>query len=166
MDNCSHHNIIALETVKESDSFIEKYFTTYYPKTHNVTYRNKGANLGLALKAISKVLADEYIMQITGRYHFMDTYFLKAMENNPGYDFYGKDTGYDNYFTGAFGMRTTYFVDWINTTDWDQLNLQMINFENSLKKYCQSNNLKKYMFDSLHMDCNIFGHGTPERVFI
>jgi len=40
----------------------------------------------------------------------------------------------------------------------------MINLEKSVWNYSKNNNLKCYEFDSLHIDCNIFGNGAPQRV--
>jgi hypothetical protein len=162
--NVQREKVIFLECFATS-SFIEEFYPVYYSNTHNPDYQNIGANLGLALRNFleSYDTDESLICQITGRYLFQDRYFLDTVEQNPGYDFYGKDVG-GQYFTGCFAMKKHYFIDWVNKTDWDELNYKMINFEKSIFDYVQSNNLKTYHFDSLHMSCNVFGKGNPCKI--
>ena len=103
---------------------------------------------------------DDLICQMTGRYHFRDRYFFDTIHKNPGYDFYGKNVD-GQYFTGCFAMRKEYLIDWLNTTDWTQLNSRMLNIEKSLFDYVKTNNLRAYEIDSIHMNCNVFGKGNP-----
>ena len=89
-----------------------------------------------------------------------------GIEKNPGYDFYGKYMGGGNFFTGAFAMKKEYFIKWVNETDWDELNYRMINFETSIKNFVVNNGLKMYNFDTIHMDCNVFEKGNPQRGYV
>ena len=101
------------------------------------------------------------VIQFTGRYNFIDDTFFTIIENNPGYDFYGKLFEVENqYFTGCFAMKTEYMVEWVNSVDWDYLNCAMINIEKSLRDYVVSKNLKTYHLDVINIDCNIFGDGA------
>ena len=162
-NNIKKHKIIFLETVLKKGSFIEKYYPVYYSGCHNSTYRNKGSNLGNALKNFlsNNKVNEDLVIQLTGRYNFIDDTFFTSIENNPGYDFYGKLFEVeDQYFTGCFAMKTEYMIEWVNSVDWDYLNYAMINIEKSLRNYVVSKNLKTYHLDVVNIDCNIFGDGT------
>jgi hypothetical protein len=154
--------VIFLESVITEGSFIEKYYPVYYSKIHNPDYQNIGANLGNSMKKLFEIFHpdDDLICQMTGRYHFRDRYFFDTIHQNPGYDFYGKNVD-GQYFTGCFAMRKEYLIDWLNTTDWTQLNSRMLNIEKSLFDYVKTNNLRAYEIDSIHMNCNVFGKGNP-----
>lgn len=154
--------VIFLESVIDKSSFIEKYYSVYYSKTHNPDYQNIGANLGNSMKRLFEIFHtdEDLICQMTGRYHLKDRYFFDTILQNPGYDFYGKDVG-GQYFTGCFALKKDYLIDWLNITDWDQLNYRMINIEKCLYDYVKTNNLKVYEIDSIHMRCNVFGKGNP-----
>ena len=105
---------------------------------------------------------DEYAVYLTGRYSFTDNTFFDIMESNPGCDFYGKNDGTDQYFTGCFAMKKKYMIDWLNKTDWDHINSNMINFEQTLWDYVKDNNLFTCELKDMGMECNVFGAGTPQ----
>lgn len=167
-ENYKQHNILWLECVSNKIEYVGNTFPVYYSNCHNPKYLNKGSNLGNALKKLFQQydVSNDLVVQITGRYHFTDTYFFDTIEKNPDYDLYAKNDGYDQYFTGCFALRGKYFIDWVNETNWDLLNDRMINIEKSLWVYSKTRNLKSYEFDSIHMKCNIFGNGIPEEVYI
>jgi hypothetical protein len=166
-----YYKIIFIETVKEKDSFIENYYPVFYSKCHNKNYTNQGSNLGLSLKSFfekNDFNDDDLIIQTTGRYHFIDSYFFNTLENNKGFDFYGLERegpgiGQYQYFTGCFALRKKYFEDWLNITNWDNLNSDNINFEKSLYDYIKSKRLSTFILDKINMDCNIFAKGKPDR---
>lgn len=165
-ENACEHNIVWLECVSDKQpSYLNDEFPYYCTNSHNPNYFNQGANHGNALKKFFSdcCVDDDLTVQITGRYHFIDTYFFDTIQENPGYDFYGKQVD-NQYFTGCFAMKTKYLIDWVDKTDWDELNFKMINFEKSIYDYVQTNNLKAYHCDSLHMSCNIFGKGNPCKI--
>jgi len=159
--NLKDYECVWLECVAKENSFIENYCQVFYSNSHNPYFRNKGANLGLALQSMfnSAILDYDMIVQFTGRYHFLDTYFFDCIHNNPGYDLYAMDDGHSQYFTGCFGMKTECFFQWVNETDWDALNAMMINIEKSLWNFAKYKKINTYELDSIHMDCNIFGEG-------
>ena len=165
--NLGENNFLAwIECVKDKDSFIEEYNPVFYPNVNNPEFKNTGANWGKAVEEfiLNHDIHEEYIAHVTGRYHLIDRYFFDTIENNPDYDVFAKDDGHSQYLTGCFAMRTKYFIDWIHQTDWNWLNAAMINLEKSVWNYSMKNKLKCYEFDSLHIDCNIFGNGAPQRV--
>ena len=165
--NLGENNFLAwIECVKDKDSFIEEYTPVFYPNVNNPEFKNTGANWGKAVEEfiLNHDIHEEYIAHVTGRYHLIDRYFFDTIENNPDYDVFAKDDGHSQYLTGCFAMRTKYFIDWIHQTDWNWLNAAMINLEKSVWNYSMNNKLKCYEFDSLHIDCNIFGNGAPQRV--
>lgn len=161
--NNKKHKVVFLETVSKDNSFIENYYPVYYSKCHNSTYNNKGSNLGNSLKNFfsNNVVNEGLVIQFTGRYNFINDNFFSTVENNPGYDFYGKlfEKEYQ-YFTGCFAMKKEYIIEWVNTVDWDYLNYAMINIEKSLREYVVRKNLKTYHLDEINIDCNIFGNGS------
>jgi hypothetical protein len=168
-ENASQYNVVWLECVSnEQPPYLNDAFPYYCTNCHNPYYVNQGANHGRALKKFFDdcEVEDTLAVQITGRYHFLDTYFFDTIENNPGYDLYVKNTGDDQYFTGCFAIKTDYLIEWVNTTDWDALNLNMINFEKSLWTFSKEKNLNCYEIDSIHMDCNIFGKGNLSRALV
>jgi hypothetical protein len=154
-------NIIFLECVSKGESYIENHYPVYYSSCHNESFLNKGANLGLALKRFfhDNQVTDDLIVQFTGRYNFIDKTFFYCIKDNPNYDFYGKLMG-DQYFTGCFAMKKYFMVEWLNTTDWENLNQKMINIEKSLRDYVIFKKLNCYHLDKINIDCNIFGNGT------
>jgi len=159
--NVLDSNIIFIECVSKGESYIENYYPVYYSSCHKNHFNNKGANLGLSLKKffLENKIDDELIVQFTGRYNFISDTFFSCMRENPDYDFYGKLIG-DQYFTGCFAMKKEYMVEWLNTTDWEELNFKMINIEKSLRDYVILKNLNCYHLDKINIDCNIFGNGT------
>ena len=165
--NLGDNNFLAwIECVRDSGSFIEEYHPVFYSNVNNPKFSNTGANWG---KAIEEFIShhdihEEFIAHITGRYHLKDKYFIDTIEANPDYDVFAKDDGHSQYFTGCFAMRAKYFIDWIHQTDWNWLNTTMTNLEKSVWNYSKNKNLKCYEFDSLHIDCNIFGNGFPTRL--
>lgn len=163
-ENIKNKKIIFLETVGQY-SFIEEFYPICYSNVHNPNYQNIGANLGIALRKFLETYdtTEDLICQITGRYHFHNRHFFDTVEENPGYDFYGKNVG-GQYFTGCFAMKKRYLIDWVNKTDWDELNFKMINFEKSIFDYVQSHGLNAYHFDSIRMSCNVFGKGNPCKI--
>lgn len=167
--NATDHNVIWLECISNLDPpYLNGDFPCYCSNSHNSSYRNKGSNLGNALKNFFNTcdVNDDLVMQITGRYHFSDTYFFDIISNNPGYDLYAKNDGNDQYFTGCFAIKKSFLIEWINETDWDYLNYSMSNIEKSLWNYSKRKKLNCYEVDSIHMDCNIFGIGEMSRGFV
>tara|TARA_B100000927_G_scaffold136275_1_gene109956 strand:+ start:921 stop:1517 length:597 start_codon:yes stop_codon:yes gene_type:complete len=165
--NLGDNNFLAwIECVRDSGSFIEEYHPVFYSNVNNPKFSNTGANWG---KAIEEFIShhdihEEFIAHITGRYHLKDRHFIDMIEENPDYDVFAKDDGHSQYITGCFAMRAKYFIDWIHQTDWNWLNSTMTNLEKSVWNYSKNKNLKCYEFDSLHIDCNIFGKGSPVRI--
>ena len=167
-ENLNHHNIIWLECISNREpSYLQKRFPCYCTNSHNQNYNNKGANLGKAIKKFfdNNNVKDDMTVQITGRYHFLDKYFFDILEQNPGYDLYAKNID-DQYFTGCFALKTDYLIEWVNNTDWNFINCNMINFEKSLWEFSKNKKLKCYEVDSVHMDCNIFGKGNLIRAIV
>lgn len=167
--NANDYNVVWLECVSDKEPlYLNKSFPCYCSNTHNPYYQNKGSNLGNALKNFfdNCEVDEELAVQITGRYHFLDTYFFDVLKNNPGYDLYAKNDGNDQYFTGCFALKTHYFIEWVNETDWDYLNYAMVNIEKSLWNFSKRRNLRCYELDSMHMECNIFGVGNTSRAVI
>lgn len=165
-NNLGDYDCVWLECVAKENSFIEEYNQVFYSDCHNPYFRNKGANLGLAFRSMfdNAIIDYDLIVQFTGRYHFLDTYFFDCINNNPGYDLYAMDDGHSQYFTGCFAMKTQYFSQWVNETDWDALNAMMINIEKSLWNFAREKKINTYELDSIHMDCNIFGEGSTNRI--
>jgi hypothetical protein len=164
-NNVLEEKFLFLETVAENSSFLEDYVPVYYSNSHNPSYQNIGSNLGNSLERFLEdyETEEELICQMTGRYHFRDRHFLDTIKDNPGYDFYGKDMG-GQYFTGCFAMKKRHLTNWLNSTDWDDLNQRMINIEKSVFDYVQNKNLNAFHFDSIHMSCNVFGKGNPCKI--
>lgn len=168
-ENSRGNRVVFLETVSEHKSFIENYYPVYYSKCHNPNYKNKGSNMGNSLKSFfsNNSVDEDLVIQFTGRYNFINDNFFSIVENNPGYDFYGKLYEKENqYFTGCFAMKTKYLVEWVNAVDWDYLNYAMINIERVLREYVLYKNLNTYHLDTINIDCNIFGNGQCNRVEI
>ena len=164
--NLGDNSLAWIECVRDSGSFIEEYHPVFYSNVNNSKFRNMGANWGKAIEEfiLGHDIHEEFIAHITGRYHLKDKYFIDTIEANPDYDVFAKDDGHSQYITGCFAMRAKYFIDWIYQTDWNWLNTTMTNLEKSVWNYSKNKNLKCYEFDSLHIDCNIFGNGFPTRL--
>tara|TARA_R100000734_G_C3283933_1_gene76997 strand:- start:28 stop:621 length:594 start_codon:yes stop_codon:yes gene_type:complete len=164
--NLGDNSLAWIECVRNNNSFIEEYNPVFYPNVNNPEFKNTGANWGKAVEEfiLHHDIHEEFIAHVTGRYHLKDRYFFDTIEKNSEYDVFAKDDGHSQYITGCFAMRAKYFIDWIHQTDWNWLNAAMINLEKSVWNYSMNNKLKCYEFDSLHIDCNIFGNGAPQRV--
>ena len=164
--NLGDNSLAWIECVRNSNSFIEEYNPVFYPNVNNPEFKNTGANWGKAVEEfiIHHDIHEEFIAHVTGRYHLKDRHFFDTIEKNSEYDVFAKDDGHSQYITGCFAMRAKYFIDWIHQTDWNWLNAAMINLEKSVWNYSMNNKLKCYEFDSLHIDCNIFGNGSPTRL--
>lgn len=163
-ENIQDKNVIFLETILKSNSFIEDYYSVIYSNCHVKEYFNQGSNHGLSLKRffeLYEVPDDELIIQTTARYSFIDTYFFDYIDKNPGFDFYGRLSGGPQYFTGCFALTCKYLKEWVNTTDWKLLNDHHINFEKSLYDFLQGSTAKINHMSKINMKCNIFGKGNP-----
>ena len=96
----------------------------------------------------------------------MDDYFFTIVRENPEYDVFAKDDGHSQYFTGCFAIRKKFMIQWVNETDWDELDTMMINFEKSFWNFVKNKNLNVFEVDNINMDCNIFGRGNPQKIKI
>jgi len=169
LNNLFEYNVVWLECYSEEEPpYLQKKILSYCSKVTNKNYNNKGSKLGLSMKDFfnNYQVNDDITIQITGRYHFLDTYFFDTIIKNPGYDLYVKNDGNCQYFTGCFAMKTSNLIEWINETDWDYLNYAMINIEKSLWDYCKNKKLKSYEIDTIRMECNIFGDGNLNKCYI
>lgn len=170
------HRVEVLECVTTAGAPLEGYYPVYYAGTHRPAARNKGALLGRALAAyLDRVEVPEpLVLQLTGRYCFLDRGFLELIEAHPGHDLYGRlieelsgprlQTRRRQYFTGAFALRTALLREWVTTTDWDHLEREMINVERSLWEFAVRRGLDRFHVDRVNMDANVFGRGVPTRV--
>ena len=61
-------------------------------------------------------------------------------------------------------MKKEYLIQWVNETDWDELNSMMLNFEKSLWNFVKQKDLNVFEVDEIHLDCNVFGKGNLVRV--
>lgn len=167
-ENIKNYDIIWIECIKESNSFIEEYYPVFYSNCHIPTYTNIGSNWGRALEKFLDLnnITQEYITHLTGRYHFLDQYYFEKFEENFGYDLYANPDEHEQYRTGCFTLRTKYFKDWIKETDWEYMNYIMLNLEKSLWNYSKQKKLKFYEYDKLHMEWNIFGKGNPSKALV
>ena len=166
-DNAKDYNVVWLECVSNREpSYLKSAFPCFCSNIHNPSYQNQGSNHGKALKEFFNMcdFDDDFVIQTTGRYHFIDTHFFETIKNNPGYDVYVKSDGHDQYFTGCFGMKKEYLIQWVNETDWDELNSMMLNFEKSLWNFVKQKDLNVFEVDEIHLDCNVFGKGNLVRV--
>ena len=162
-------NIVWLECVSNTEPpYLKSSFPCYCSDVHYPHYRNQGANHGKALREFFNNcdVDDDFVIQITGRYHFIDDYFFNIIKENPEYDVFAKDDGHSQYFTGCFAIRKKYMIEWVNETDWDELDTMMINFEKSFWNFVKNKNLNVFEVDKINMDCNIFGRGNPQKIKI
>jgi hypothetical protein len=166
LSNAGAFRIVWLECVASFVPYLKDKLPVFYSNCHNPYFQNKGANLGMALKRYAELnfIPENLILQMTGRYHFQSNYLFELIMNNPGYDLYAKSAVGRQYFTGCFAMNTSFFIDWICSTNWDEVNAQMINFEKVLWTYAKNKNLKIYEVDKIHMSCNVFGSGHTQRI--
>ena len=161
------YNVVWLETISNTEpSYLKGQFPCYCTDNHNPNYQNKGSNLGMAMRKFFDdcEVDDDYAIYLTGRYHFTKNIFFDIMEANPDCDFYGMNDGNDQYFTGCFAMKKKYMIDWLNKTNWHNVNTNMINFEQTLWDYVKENSLYTCEVEDMYMDCNVFGAGTPVRL--
>jgi len=161
------YNVVWLETISNTEpSYLKGQFPCYCTDNHNPNYQNKGSNLGMAMRKFFDdcEVDDDYAIYLTGRYHFTKNTFFDIMEANPDCDFYGMNDGNDQYFTGCFAMKKKYMIDWLNKTNWHNVNTNMINFEQTLWDYVKENSLYTCEVEDMYMDCNVFGAGTPVRL--
>ena len=109
---------------------------------------------------------EKYVIQLTGRYKFNDTYFFDIIKNNPGYDVYVlpmKSGKYDAYFTGCFCMSRKWFQMYCNSYNWEKLYKSVeINFHDFVKR----KKLKVFRVDKLNMRCNVFYKNGKESKVI
>jgi hypothetical protein len=172
--NAASHRVVFLECVAEAGSFLEHRFPVHYARCHDPSRRNKGVNLGRALLEFLRTnpVEEGLVLQLTGRYHFLDRSFLSTIEDHPGHDFYGREIDElsgpglrcrrKQYFTGAFALRNELLRAWLEQTDFDELERRMINIERWLWEYVQRERLSAFHVASVRMECNVFGSGTPE----
>lgn len=172
--NAASHRVVFLECVADAGSFLELSFPVHYARRHDPSLRNKGVNLGRALLEFLRAnpIDEALVLQMTGRYHFLDRSFLSTIEDHPGYDFYGREIDElsgpglrcrrKQYFTGAFAMRTELLRAWLEQSDFGELERGMINVERWLWEYVDRERLSAFHVDSVRMQCNVFGSGAPE----
>lgn len=150
-------SIQIIETVLESDSFFEQLgYKIFYSKTHKPNLKNKGVKEILALKSYlqnAELSDNEMLIKITGRYKFLDTFFLKTV-NNDKFDFYYLPVK-NQVFFGCIAMRKKYFVELINSIDLNVMEKYMINIESKTYEYLQQKSFKKFEFDKINFYSNI-----------
>ncbi|GIV44042.1 MAG: hypothetical protein KatS3mg035_1165 [Bacteroidia bacterium] len=113
LDYFKKDDIYVVECFSDDVSFFnELCASVYITNTHDINIRNKGV---LELSGIKKFIdttkqEDEVFLKLTGRYKLLDNSFIKTIEENKGYDFYGRLV--DNktqVFTGCFAIKRLYF---------------------------------------------------------
>jgi hypothetical protein len=147
-------------------SLTEKIFIT---NTHDYNIKNKGV---LEMKGIKKFLDntdisdDELMLKLTGRYYFIDNHFIKTIQENNNFNFYGKKvTNNTQIFTGCFAIRKKYLQDFVDNLDYEEMENHQICVENKFFNYIEHID-SCYFLDNLNVYANIFGIGQGDLVIL
>jgi hypothetical protein len=166
----NNSDIYIVECFSDKSDFLSDFgCQVYLTNTHDVNIRNKGV---LEMKGISDFILnnkieDDYFLKVTGRYKFLDNYFIKNYKDNIGHDFYGKLI--DNktqVFTGCFIIKNKILNEFIEYVDLNHLESNMINIEMSLLNFLIENNKNCFFIDKLNIEAPIFGQGDIKKYLI
>lgn len=133
--------------------------------THDIGLKNKGVlELNGILNFIrTKEIETNYFLKITGRYKFIGEDFLKLLEKNLEYDFYGKLIDKNTQvFTGCFLIKKNVLLEFLEFQDFNYLEKKMINIEKALLDFLKIKNKKCFFVENLGLEAPIFGTGNIE----
>jgi hypothetical protein len=150
---------------KDLDFFSNFNCQKFLSLTHDNSTRNKGV---LEFKAIKKFIDnnsflfsdDDFIVKLTGRYQLKTSKFFNVVQNNENFDVIAKlMNGNTQVFAGLFAMKYKYLKLFLNTTDFNFLENNMICIENSILDFSLQNNLSCGFINELEIVAPIFGTG-------
>jgi hypothetical protein len=132
----------------------------WYAHTNDYTKKNIGVNEAKALLAFfehNHFNDEDLIVKVTGRYYFVDDYFLQYVAHNE-YDAYVKDVaklyGHDflDVFTACFAMKYKYLIEFLRQLDFEKMEKEWLAMEWLLGDYINAKKeMKVCMLEKLNL---------------
>lgn len=170
LDYIKKEDIFIVECFSENVDFLSELGSPVYTaNTHNPSIKNKGV---LELSALKKFMAtveftDDILLKITGRYRLLDNSFLNAIEQNSGYDFYGKLVDNNTQvFTGCFAIKDSILKEFLEYVNLEFLEKNMINIEKVLLDFLIEKNKKCFFVEKINIFAPIFGIGNIDNNYL
>ena len=155
-------DITVIECYSQNPDFLDEFgCDLFHSNTHLSKIKNKGVLEILALKKFleSKTDINFLFLKLTGRYELIDNDFINTINQNPGFDFYGKLVDNNTQvFTGCFAINGLVLLEFINHQDLDFMETNMINFEKLLFDFIKEKNT--LYVNKINLIAPIFGVGN------
>jgi len=166
-----------IEATNVNHSFFDRISSrVLYPQVHDSTYKNKGCNELLSMRAAANQLPfeeEDVVIKITGRYFLYRPDFIKTIMDQPEYDVYVKQWPKkgmtanpilqrdvrETIFTGCFAMKWRHFKDMLDSINEKNLEKEMKCIEEAVAEYIQERQLNMLAVEKIFMVAKIFGFG-------
>lgn len=177
LTNLGYPDFYIVEAIKgQGPTFLDLYCDkVFYSKINNPNLNNKGINEGITLLdglAHFNFDPEDMVIKLTGRYHLMSDYFLKAVQNNLDCDALVHLDDYGNLHTLGYAMKYKYMKEMYESLPYDHLEQHMINVEKACNDFVtqkvQEGVMKVIYMDKLDIKANVAGssvNGTAQGVF-
>jgi hypothetical protein len=149
-------NIHIIECTAKFDTFLDKLTSKVFYTNQNYKYKNKGVNEILNIKFfLDNHLIDdeETIIKLTGRYILQDNSFIEACKEK--YDVTVKFDIHRQAFFGCLGLKKKVLTDFINSTDWLEVENNFICIEKSFAEFLINRNYDILEIGKINIKCNI-----------
>lgn len=151
-----------LECAKTEGPWVSDEVPVFFPGVNNPLLKNKGANEAKALLTfLTQHPGDpkQMVVKFTGRYRFNDTSFLNTCLTTK-YDAVVKLGEGAQVYTACFAMREGLLVDMLAAIDFDQMEREMVNFEQIVANYIYKKHTNYQLVGKLNVTAPVFGTGA------
>lgn len=144
-----------------SQGFFERYSKdVFYPTINDSSIKNKGVNEAKALLSSFKhfgLMADEFLVKVTGRYLPTSTIFFERAASTQS-DALLLELGGQAFF-GCIGIRAKHFEDLLSSLDLQGMEKNMVNIEKAAMDLIRGT-MRYELVDEVGMLCNIAFNGV------
>lgn len=153
---------------KKGPTFFEKYTPyVFYSTMNNPNLRNKGVNEGKTMMEGLKAFQfndEDMIIKLTGRYHFISSYIIDLVKNNPTIDAFVLCSPHFNVITGCFAMRYKHLIAMLESFDYETMEKTMSCIEWECATYVhdghREDTLNVLYLDKLDVRGRMFNDGS------
>jgi hypothetical protein len=154
---CDYTEILECINDGGTKSFLDDLTDKVYYTNMNYRFKNKGVNEILNIKKyldIRQMNDEEKIIKMTGRYILQNNFFVEKCKYED-YDVIFRRDNHEQVFFGLFCAKKKVLIDFINSIDWNYVELRFISIEKIFAEFLQLRNYTKLELQELHIKCNI-----------
>lgn len=144
----------------EKKTFLDELSSNVFYSKKGYNFKNKGVNEILNIKNYlqnSSIGENEKIIKLTGRYIFLDDFFLNTCSTED-YDIILKMDEHEQVFFGCFCAKRKVFSDFILSTDWNMVENNFICIEKIFADFIKNSEYSILKLPKINIKCNINNH--------